>query len=172
MRAASHWRRDEPTCSCLYHSGRTGSPVQAPCEFPGAPAAEPAPSGALPGCQARWGGNAAGDSREWGPCAAIIKPRAGWTQLCLHQHSRGDHGTRDRSLSNGYSQLCPYHTLLFPIINKYAQFLKIHLKYDTFHSTFGRGEKRYQIQTNSRMPRLQKITLTKTHIWNFYSKKL
>ena len=32
------------------------SPTQAPYAFPRAPAAEPAPSGALPGCQAHWGG--------------------------------------------------------------------------------------------------------------------
>lgn len=81
------------------------SPAEAPCECLRAPA--PArqlslcPWGPSRGVRLTGGGDTAGHKREWGPCAAIIKPGAGRTQLCLHPHSRGHHGTRDQRLGLG-----------------------------------------------------------------------
>jgi hypothetical protein len=41
------------------------------------------------------GGDAAGDSREWGPCATVIRPRASMNTALFAPTPRGDHGTGD-----------------------------------------------------------------------------
>lgn len=79
MQAASHRERDErPAAVCTIQAER-GFARRPLMGSRGAPAAEPALR--EPSRDVRLGGDAAGDSREWGPCAAIIKP--GWMNTAL-----------------------------------------------------------------------------------------
>lgn len=101
---AGHTHAHTQTRTPIHRHTHTYTPIpsQLPCEFPRVPAAEPGPKGG--GSQDVWprasdvrptgGGDTAGDSREWGPCATVIRPRASMNTALSEPTPRGDHGTR------------------------------------------------------------------------------
>lgn len=78
------------------------SPVwQAPCEclgtqqlsLAGVGVGAPGMSDPEPLMSGPPGEDAAGDSREWGPCATVVRPRASMNTALSAPTPRGDHGT-------------------------------------------------------------------------------